>query len=258
MTAAIHVRPNPEEEEFDVKQRELEDFEFQLIEQELQLSELQAELSSFEKLYLKVVGCKYAELDEIEAQIAELRARRDPLKLDVRQAAQEARARAEESRAGTANLAVSKPRPSSTSQSLKRLYRLVAKRIHPDLATDEKDRARRQMLMARANDDYQAGDEARLRAILEEYESSPETVLGDGVAADLVRVIRKIAQIKRRLAEIEKTIGELMKSEIAELKARAEEESKQGRDLLAQMAQAVSQRIEQARSTLAHLSKGQA
>ena len=46
---------------------------------------------------------------------------------------------------------------------MKRLYREVAKRIHPDLTSDRADRAKRQQLMAEANEAYERGDEARLQ-----------------------------------------------------------------------------------------------
>jgi DnaJ-class molecular chaperone len=53
------------------------------------------------------------------------------------------------------------------SDDLKRLYREIAKRIHPDLATDDAERAKRNQLMAEVNRAYADGDEARLRAILD-------------------------------------------------------------------------------------------
>jgi hypothetical protein len=42
------------------------------------LATLRAELADFESRYLRTVGTLYAELDEIEAQIAEAEARRMP------------------------------------------------------------------------------------------------------------------------------------------------------------------------------------
>lgn len=126
----------------------------------------------------------------------------------------------------------------------------MAKRIHPDLAADNADRARRQKLMAEANLAYEEGDEARLRAILEEYESSPETVVGDGTGAELVRVIRKIAQVKRRLAEIDEQAKKIMKTDLFELKQKVDEGSKEGRDVLNEMAVAVNVRIDEAKLTL--------
>ncbi|MCJ7555432.1 MAG: hypothetical protein MUP90_00775, partial [Gammaproteobacteria bacterium] len=48
------------------------------------------------------------------------------------------------------------------SERLRTLYRELAKLVHPDLTTDEGDRARRTPLMVEVNAAYQAGDEARL------------------------------------------------------------------------------------------------
>src|SRR5215467_2065283 len=96
----LGLRPTPEEQELALKRREVQDLEGRLIERELQLAGLKGELSAFERLYLKQVGTLYAELDEIEAQIAELLARRNPDNAKAQSTAREARARAEESRCG--------------------------------------------------------------------------------------------------------------------------------------------------------------
>jgi len=42
------------------------------VDRELELADLRAELSAFEGLYLRRVGVLYAELDELNARIAEL------------------------------------------------------------------------------------------------------------------------------------------------------------------------------------------
>lgn len=68
--------------------------------------------------------------------------------------------------------------------------------------------------MAQANRAYEQADEAMLRAILQEYEASPEGVLGDGTAAELVRIIRKIAQVKRRLSDIDRETNDIVASEL--------------------------------------------
>jgi hypothetical protein len=110
--------------------------------------------------------------------------------------------------------------------------------------------------MAEANLAYEEGNEHRLRAILEEYESSPEAVMGDGAGAELVRVIRKIVQVKRRLTEIEEQVRKLMKSDLSALKGRVEEGKQQGRDILNEMARAVSIRIDETRAVLKKESEG--
>jgi hypothetical protein len=249
----LGLRPKPEEEELVLKERELQDLEGRLIESELQLVSLNGEIATFERLYLKSVGIRYAELDEIEAQIAELLARHNPGDAQAQATAREARAQAEESRSGAA-LVVKGTNPFSPSSTLKSLYREVARRIHPDLAVDEADRAKRQKSMAQANQAYEDGDEARLRAILEEYESSPEAVFGKGPGVELVRVIRKIAQVKRRLSEIEVEVAQLEKSELFVLKSKVDKAAKEGRDLLHEMALDIDSRVADARDRLKSIS----
>jgi DnaJ-domain-containing protein 1 len=135
---------------------------------------------------------------------------------------------------------------------MKRLYREVAKRIHPDLTSDRDDRARRQLLMAEANKAYELGDENRLSKILNEYESSPETVQGEGPGAELIRVIRRISQVRGRISEIEAEAQELLRSDLYHLKSRLEEAEQLGRDVLKEMVDKVEHQIAQAKFRLEH------
>jgi hypothetical protein len=258
VSSKINLRPRPEENELRLKLVELADLEQELVEKELQLTGLRAELAAFESLYLKTVGVLYAELDEIEARIAELIASRSPANAIAQETARHTRRKASESHSAVGELALHITKTFRPSPELKNLYREVARRIHPDLATDEADRARRQRFMAWANRAYEEGDEASLKTILEEYESSPDTVAGDGVGAELVRVIRKIAQVKRRLSEIEEELNRFMQSELMDLKNRVEEGTKQGHEVLTEMAKAVGLRIDEARRELSRLSKERA
>lgn len=200
MKAGREQIDKPEERELEKKKVEFASLEATLIQRELDLATFRAELTDFERRYLRTVGVLYAELDEIEAQIAEAQARHRPTDTDAQEKAAYARAQAQESAQSAAPAAEAKPKP---TESLKKLFREVAKRIHPDLAANDAERARRQQLMAEVNLAYENGDEAKLRSILADWESSPESVEGEGVGPELIRVIRKIAQIQRRLVEIE-------------------------------------------------------
>ena len=82
---------SPEERELERKRAELAALEADLVERELELSTLQAELAAFETEYLRVVGRRYAELDEIRARIAEAHAARRPTDDAARAAASTAR-----------------------------------------------------------------------------------------------------------------------------------------------------------------------
>ena len=141
----------------------------------------------------------------------------------------------------------------TSKDCLKKLYREIAKAIHPDLATDEEERIRRQQLMAEADRAYEEGDEKRLRAILREWESSPESVKGEGPGAELVRVIRKIAQVEERLSTIEIEITQLKESDLYKLKIKVEEAEKERHDLLSEMAGQIDKQVADARNRLAEL-----
>ena len=252
MSQGLTAFLRPEDEELATKRQELAELESELTERELYLADLENGLAFFEGQYLRSVGVLYAELDEIEAQIAELMSRKHAKDQAAQQAARQARETAEQSKAAVSEERLQEIGARVTpSQELKSLYREVAKRIHPDLATDPKDRALRGGLMAEANLAYEKGDAAKLRAILLEYEASPDAVKGEGAAADLVRVIRKIAQVKRRLVEIQKRIEELARTELFQLKQRVDAAREQGRDLLREMAENLKTQIADAKKRLA-------
>lgn len=241
----------PEVRELEKKKAELASLEARLAERELDLATLQAELRSFEGMYLRIVGVRLAELDEIEAQIAEAVARNKPKDQEADVRASQARAQAQESAdALKAEQERDKREAFSASDNLKRLYREVAKRIHPDLSTDESERKRRHEMMSQANRAYEEGDEARLEAILREWESSPESVKGEGPGAELVRVIRKIAQIEDRMKAIDAEIARLERSDLRNLKSQTDQAKEKGRDLLAEMAARLDQQVAEARERL--------
>ena len=258
MRTDITRTQTPEERELSRKLYKLSELETELTQRELDLATLQAELNTFEAKYIRIVGIRYTELDEIEAQIAEAEARLKPKDNKIQEEAAQARAQAQAS-ARAAGIA-QEPREEkfSPSESLKKLYREVAKCIHPDLATDEKERTRRQQLMADANRAYEEGDDAKLRTILAEWESSPESVKGEGTAAELVRVIRKIAQIEQRLRSIETEIIQLEESDLYQLKTKVEAAENEGRDLLTEMASRVEEEITSVSKRLAEITEGRA
>jgi len=219
----------------------------------LDLATLQSELHAFEARYVRIVGVCYAELDELEAQIAEAEVRLKPKDNKIQEEAAQARAQAQASAQAAGIVQEPREETFSPSESLKKLYREVAKCIHPDLATDEKERCQRQQLMTDANRAYEEGDEAKLRAILAEWESSPESVAGEGTAAELVRVIRKIAQVEKRLSVIETEITQMEESDLYQLKTKVEAAENEGQDLLDEMASRVKEEIASASERLARI-----
>ena len=72
---------------------------------------------------------------------------------------------------------------------------------------------------------------------------APNPSRARGQGAELVRIIRKIAQVERRLAEIDEEVGKLEKSEQFQLKAKVDEAATESRDLLREMAEALDSQI---------------
>jgi hypothetical protein len=248
MASNIVRTQTPEERELATKRADLAALEIQLAERELEFATLRVELHAFEQHYLRIVGVKFAEIDDLEAQIAEVLNRLNPMDETARRRAVDARTRAAESAATTDALEQQTPAVDFTpSDDLKRLYREIAKRVHPDLATDDVERAKRNQMMAAVNRAYAEGDETRLRAILNDWETSPDAVTGDGVGAELVRTIRKIHQVQGRLARIQAEIDTLKSSDLYLLKTRADSERMNGRDVLAQMAEELEAQLLQLR-----------
>ena len=213
----------PEQEELEKKKAELAALETELAEKELHLATFQAELNAFEKEYMRVIGVRYTELDRIEAQIEEY--------LALLESTQDF-----------------KPSP-----ELKKLYREVAKKIHPDLATGEDERQRRQDLMAEANIAYENGNIEKLKSILQEWENSPELVEGEGIVFELIRIIRQIAQSRDRLKAIQLEITALEQTELSQLKTKVIEAEQVGQDLLADMADKLDEQIDSATAKLEKL-----
>jgi hypothetical protein len=236
---------SPAEQELAKRRQELAILQAELTDRELLLESLLAELAAFEGRYLREVGVLYAELDEWNAKIAELTAEGVGTE-QAQSAAAEARARAEESFAA-AHGDAAKAALFSPSPELKKLFREVVRQVHPDNAMDEPDRILRTRLLAQANLAYRRGDSAALRRILDEYRISPEAVKGAGATADLERVNRQILRISKRLAQIDSEVADLSSSEIALLMAKVETAAAHGRNLLADMANSVKQRISLAR-----------
>ena len=123
----------------------------------------------------------------------------------------------------------------------------AARQIHPDLTTDEQERNRRHQVMIEINRAYETGDEDRLQAILRDWQRSPEAVKDEGIGAELIRLIRKIAQVDERLGAIDVEIEAMKVSELAQLRDKVEAAEEEGRDLLQEMADEIEEEIARAK-----------
>jgi len=256
MSGQITRRLKPEDEELRRKREELTAIRSALAERELELVDFRNQLAGFEGRYLRQVGTLYAELDEWKARISELRARLDPSPAANAQAEknrEQARQTYEE-----AHGKASETREFTRSPELRSLFREVAKGIHPDLSKDAADHERRTRFMADANRAYEGGDADALRRILDEYQDGADAVEGEGIGAELVRIIRQISLAKDRVAAIERELVTLRQGEIAMLMKQAEQKQRDGGDLLAELEKSVRGQIDATRNEYEAIAKQEA
>jgi multidrug efflux pump subunit AcrA (membrane-fusion protein) len=248
------LNQTPEERELSRKEDELAILAERLSQSELEITTVKADLQAFETRCVRFVGVKFAELDEIEAEIAEAYAHLHPGDDRRREQAEEARDNARESaRAAEAARRREKQDSFCPMEDLKKLYREAAKAMHPDLAPDEKMRLARQAMMVEVNLAYERQDMQGLRSILRRWENSPESVEGEGTWAELIRIIRRIALVEERLAGIDAEMAELRATDFWLMKEKVKHAERGGRDILSEMAAAVECQIMGARKRLGGL-----
>jgi hypothetical protein len=246
----------PEEQELEHKRAELEEKQNLLADRELELATSRSRLIVFEQIYIEKVGRLYVELDELQAQLAGLRSTQLPDNRESAEAARQAQQQAEESRSEYEQRKQTLGPPSHQPESppeLKALYRTLAKQFHPDATLDPQEKTRRSAIMAQINDAYARGDLTVLQRMSDELAISPEAVSGDGIGAELIRVIRKIAQIDRRLAVLELELAHLEESDLSRLAEQYEDSRQRGQDLLEALAADVTRRIVETRVQIASL-----
>lgn len=250
MTAAYNRLKSPEEIELGKKKNQLSRIQEQLAVHEQAFAELRQEIRTFEQLYEQILGSRIATLEDLEWQLKGLLGSGDAAETD------DARLPDDFTHFQTRSDLLdddSDPVKTSAQKSLKSLYREVAKAIHPDLASDDEQRAHRQELMAVANNAYENGDRSVLEDILHEWEQGPEMISGIDIAMELVRVIRQIARMQQNVYAAISKIDELKATDIYVFKQRVEESGLDGVDLMAEMAATLDLDIARTRRRLAAL-----
>jgi hypothetical protein len=254
---ALEWHPGPGAEELVRRRAQLQVLSRHLLERERGLAAFRSELHAFETTYRKALGSRYARLD----QLAEL------LDETVEPAADDAGPGSTDDGPaerypgqglpGGQNWAWGEREPDKeperrpvVDEEAKRLFRQLARLIHPDLARDPQERERRTNLMVAANDAYEQGDVAALGRLLEDWHASPEAVTGSGAAAELERTLRRIAQVEASMVRIDEELAELEASAMGWLRRRVEKAAREGWDLLAHMVRELDRQIGEAQLEL--------
>ena len=219
------VRSHQRDDDRDGLRSRVTELDAMLADRRAEFARVKSQLDAFGIDYRKRVGLLHEQLDKLELEIAE--AELGELSKHVKSG----------SGGPSASPAAARPEPLPryTSDAARKLFRDVAKAIHPDLASDEAARDRRHTLMIEANRAYALGDEEQLRSILEAWERSPEAVQGSDPEAIRLRLVRRIAQIEEELELIDGDLAALNESPLGKLKAMVDEAAAGGKDLVRDM-----------------------
>ena len=242
---------SPQAEELQARRRELADLRRKLADKELELSTEKAQLHLFERRYQNVVGPMYAELDQVKAQVLGLASKVFPNAENFREEAESASEQARDFQEEKPE--TEKPKDFNPPENLKKLFRRVAKKIHPDLASSSKERERRHELMAKLNQAYDGLDEEAIRCILMDWEAEEPAHEKLELGEQLVRVVNQLAQVRKRLHEISDELEDLTLTEMFQLKNNIESAELEGRDLLQEIADDIEEKIRETKSRIRDL-----
>jgi hypothetical protein len=202
------------------------------------LTQCESELDAFKIRYRHEVGRRHEELDELDLEIAELELAELTRQLGTERP----------DRPSPPAEARGEPAPRFTTDAVRKLFRDVAKAVHPDLAESEHARQRRHALMIEANRAYALGDERGLRAILHAWESSAATLPASDADAVRLQLLRQLARIEDQLEACDSDLAELESSALWKVKLMSDEAAARGRDFIGEMVRALTRDIMVARN----------
>jgi predicted nucleic acid-binding Zn-ribbon protein len=239
--------PYTTEEQLAHLRQQIEAAEAELVNREAELVDLRVELSAFRLEYDTRVGRKVAELEEIEAEIKRCQQR-------ISQYRQWGPGGLPQTRTGAAYVPVEEqyrrtwqqpeeppspppPEPvdAATEAQIKKLYRQLCRRFHPDLTQDAAERAWRTEMMTAVNAAYAARSLVELQALAEKPDRSPSAETGTDEQC-LAALRDRLQQIQRRFREVKQEIRELTNSPTMQMNLDVKFAQRQRRDLLAEMA----------------------
>ncbi|MFD8479166.1 rhodanese-like domain-containing protein [Kitasatospora sp. NPDC059673] len=141
---------------------------------DVDVATLKVEIDNFALAHHQLLGPLYAELDELDALIAESVAALSGDPEDLRRA-REARERVEPAEERGPREGEPEARRVRPDKDAQRIYRELARRAHPDLSTDPAEQQRRSAFIARVNEAYALADTEGLERLAEEWSADPDS-----------------------------------------------------------------------------------
>lgn len=113
------------------------------------------------------------------------------------------------------------------ADEIKKLYRDLARRFHPDMAASEEDREYRTQIMMAINAAYAAGDLKRLKEIALEPDSihgidfsTNEQLLAEALQREHARILRRLKEINQEMNRLNRHATSKMMRQAADLAAK--------------------------------------
>jgi len=242
-----------EEAELAQKKVESERLAIDLEDKKRRLEELQHKIGQFQHRYFLEVAQKQIELSRLNAQLADLIAKKMLYSPDLRLKKSGIEMPTEgysESYVGFNKGARVELNNVQDTKDVKRVYRRIASIIHPDKASESKSRRLRTKLMVELNEAYAQKDTAKMQRIIDEWYESPEAVVGAGQVAELLRMKRTIELIKKRISETEVEISKILTSDIYQMMVKAYDAERSGRDIVAEMSMGINAQIQDTKNKI--------
>ena len=144
-----------------------------------------------------------------------------------------------------------KPRPLQLNSAvMKKLYRSLTKRYHPDLAKDEADREFRTKMMVEVNEAYKSQDGAKLQELADDLDDQmvlpikpiKEPTLTN---AEIIQNLKEeLYQTEHRLRKVRAELRNLPNKSSVRLSLEVKLARRKGRDLMAEMIETLKRKIE--------------
>ena len=260
-------------------EREILDWETRVSEKEdeasdlsLRIQDIKTALKIFLGEYYSRVGIFYVELDKLKLRIKEYEYRiavakgkkltpddLESIETQVNKTFSEERGRIDDLENEASESAeeydrylkqeATQPLDEEFQQELKRIYRRLALKFHPDKAKDDKQIRKFQKIFAAIAEAYRKGDLETLKKYMKQAERE-EKIARETPEEKLARLKQEYENLLRIIDKLQTELEELKSDETYKLKEKVDQAKKDGKDLLKKLAADIKQEIAENKSRL--------